>query len=357
MSRRRIALFSPIVLLFCACSDAPSDSPAENELPKQDAAMQVQTGADTGGPTGAGDGQAPDVPANMEPDSGEPNVLPEAGPPVDAGPPRHHLLVVEFPAVNSGSRLVEISAAGQLQWEHPIAGQVVMVQILANGNYFYPYAATPSGVEEVDRNHKVVWSYTSTAPEVWGGERLPNGNSLLGEEGPCAAVEINPARQIARSLALTTQTTDTHHQIRKIHQLPNGNILGAMQGEGAAREYDSTGKTVWEYKNVPGVWEALRLANGNTLLGGGDSKRVLEITPQGQIAWELNATDVPELGLTYIASVQVLKSGNLLVCNWLGHDGGTGVHAFEVTRNKQVVWKLNDHQMLKSVATAIAIDD
>jgi hypothetical protein len=66
---------------------------------------------------------------------------------------------------------------------------------------------------------------------------------------------------------------------------------------------------------------------------------------------------VPDLGLTYIASVQVLKSGNLLVCNWLGHDGGTGVHAFEVTRAKQIVWTLNDHQMLKSVATVIAIDD
>ena len=175
----------------------------------------------------------------------------------------------------------------------------------------------------------------SKAPEVWGGERIANGNALLGEEGPCAAVEVDPLHQITRSLALTTQTGDTHHQIRKIHQLPNGNILGAMQGEGAAREYDSTGKTVWEYKGVPGVWEALRLANGNTLLGGGDSKRVLEIAPQGQIAWELNPSDVPELGLTYIASVQVLKSGNLLVCNWLGHDGGTGVHGFEVTRDKK----------------------
>lgn len=357
MTRLRGALLALPVLFFCACGDDAAGTAPSGETPAQDAATVLPSMPDTGGSMGAG-GDDSDHATIMQPDSGGPETSSETGVPVvDAGPPQHHIMVVEFPAVSSGSRLVEISATGQLIWEHPIAGQVVMVQLLSNGNYLYPYAATPSGVEEIDRNHQVVWSYLSHAPEVWGGERLTNGNTLLGEEGPCAAVEINPLHQIAKSLALTTQTQDTHHQIRKIHQLPNGNILGAMQGEGAAREYDATGKTVWEYKNVPGIWEALRLPNGNTLLGGGDSKRVLEITPQGQIAWELNATDVPELGLTYIASVQVLKSGNLLVCNWLGHDGGTGVHAFEVTRAKQVVWKLDDHQLLKSVATVIAIDD
>ena len=47
----------------------------------------------------------------------------------------------------------------------------------------------------------------------------------------------------------------------------------------------------------------------------------------------------------------------MLVCNWLGANGGTGVHAFEVTRDKKVVWKLDDHVLLKSATTVTALDD
>jgi hypothetical protein len=45
------------------------------------------------------------------------------------------------------------------------------------------------------------------------------------------------------------------------------------------------------------------------------------------------------------------------VCNWLGAGGGTGVHAFEVTRDKKVVWKFNDHALIKSATTVMALDD
>jgi hypothetical protein len=134
-------------------------------------------------------------------------------------------------------------------------------------------------------------------------------------------------------------------------------VLLALEGEGAAREIDASGKTVWEYKGVARIHEAIRLANGNTLIGGGDSKRVVEVTSAGQVAWELKASDVPELGLAFVASVQVLKNGDLVVANWLGANGGTGVHAFQVTRDKKIVWKLDDHQLLKSATTVTVLDD
>ena len=53
----------------------------------------------------------------------------------------------------------------------------------------------------------------------------------------------------------------------------------------------------------------------------------------------------------------MLKNGNILVCNWLGASGGTGVHAFEVTRDKKVVWTLDDHKLLESATTVTALDD
>jgi hypothetical protein len=162
---------------------------------------------------------------------------------------------------------------------------------------------------------------------------------------------------VVRSIPVTTSETAAHGQIRHIHRLASGNVLLSLEGEGAAREIDASGATVWEYKGVSKIHEAIRLPSGNTLIGGGDSKRVIEVDSAGQITWEFNETDGPDLGLAWIASLQVLKNGNVLVCNWLGANGGAGVHAFEVTRDKQIVWRLDDHQLLKSATSVYALDD
>jgi hypothetical protein len=273
-------------------------------------------------------------------------------PGLDPGPVKHHVMAIEYPG-----KLVEISADGQKLWEHQTPSLTVMFNILPNGHVFYPHGGATRGAEEIDHDHKVVWSYDSPAGELLGGERLANGNSLLGEGGPPKALELDAGKSVVRAIDVTTTEPAAHGQIRHLHRLPSGNVLLALESEGVAREIDASGKTVWEYKNVPRIHEALRLPNGNTLIGGGDSKRVLEVTSAGEIAWEFNDEDAPELGLAFVASVQVLKNGDLLVCNWLGAGGGTGVHAFQVTRDKKVVWKLDDHQLLKSATTVTAQDD
>jgi hypothetical protein len=261
-------------------------------------------------------------------------------------------MAIEYPG-----RLVEISAEGAKLWEHQTPSLTVMFTVLSNGNVFFPHGGEQRGAQEVNREHQVVWSYQSTAGELLGGERLANGNSLLGEGGPALALELGPDKNVVGSTPVTTSEATAHGQIRHVHRLASGNVLVALEGEGAARELDQQGKTVWEYLGVSKIHEAIRLPSGNTLIGGGESKKVLEITPSGQIAWQLEPSDVPELGLAWITSVQVLKNGDLLVCNWLGANGGTGVHAFQVTRDKHVVWKLDDHQLLKSATTVTALDD
>jgi hypothetical protein len=298
----------------------------------------------------AGSGGAPGGAAGNS--AGQAGAGGSGGSPVVApGPVEHHVMAMEYPG-----RLVEISAEGQKLWEHQTPSLAVMFNVLPDGHIFYPHGGDARGAQEIDRDHKVVWSYDSPAGELLGGERLANGNSLLGEGGPAKALELDPANSVVRSINVTTGGA-AHVQIRHIHRLPSGNVLLALEGEGVAREIDATGKTVWEYQGIKAIHEAIRLPNGNTLIGGGESKRLLEVTNAGQIAWEFKASDAPELGLTFVASVQVLNNGDFLVCNWVGAGGGAGVHAFQVTRDKKIVWKLDDHQLLKSVTTVIALDD
>jgi len=272
-----------------------------------------------------------------------------------AEPGGRRLLVAEYGT--GPNRLLELDTEGKIVWEHKPPSISVIFEVLPNGNVLYAYGGKPTGAREVTRKGEEVANFVSKSPQVLGCSRLPNGNTLLGEQGPPRAVEMNNQGEIVRVTPLTTSHADPHLQVRNIHQLPNGNILAAHEGEGAVREVDPTGKVVWEYLGVQNAGDAQRLANGNTLISCGTQKRVIEVTPEKQIAWEFSDKDAPELSITWVFSIQQLKNGNLLVGNFLRGVEGKGAHAFEVTRDKKVVWKWDDRSVVKSITTARAIEE
>ena len=53
----------------------------------------------------------------------------------------------------------------------------------------------------------------------------------------------------------------------------------------------------------------------------------------------------------------MLKNGNYVVGNFLRNQEGKGAHAFEVTKEKKVVWTFADHKLAKSVTTVRVLDD
>jgi outer membrane protein assembly factor BamB len=270
-------------------------------------------------------------------------------------PIRHRLLLFEYG--RGPNRLVQVDENGKLAWEHRPPSIAVIFQPLPDGHVLYGFGGKPTGVQEIDRDGKVVWSYQSDCPQVLGCRRLKNGNTLVAEQGPCRAVEVDPRGKVVRATPLTTTEQGYHLQVRNIHRLPNGNLLAAHEGEGAVREVDPSGKLIWEYTGVQNVGEALRLPNGNTLIACGTQRRVIEVTPDKRIAWELTAADVPEVNLTWVSSLQLLANGHLLVGNFLRGQEGKGAHAFEVTREKKLVWSWSDHSLVSSLTTVRALDD
>jgi hypothetical protein len=58
-----------------------------------------------------------------------------------------------------------------------------------------------------------------------------------------------------------------------------------------------------------------------------------------------------------MAGMQCLPNGNLLLTNWLGHNQfGKAPHAFEITRDKKVVWVYNDTTFLKTMSSIQVLD-
>jgi len=274
---------------------------------------------------------------------------------VAAEPIKHRIMFAEYG--KGPNRLVELDADGKVAWEHKFPSIAVIFQVLPQGRVLYAYGGHPTGVQEIDRQGTVVWNYVSKCPQVLGCRRLANGNTLVAEQGPCQVLEVDRDGHIVRTTPLTTTEKGYHLQLRNVHKLENGNILAAHEGEGAIREVGPTGKLVWEYKGVANTGDAIRLANGNTLIAGATQKRVLEVTPKGETAWEFTAKDAPELNLTWVSSLQVLKNGNYVACNFLRGQEGKGVHAFEVTKDKKVVWTFADHKLAKSITTIRVLDD
>ncbi len=273
----------------------------------------------------------------------------------DPAPIRHRLMVAEYG--KGPNRLLELDPDGKLVWEHPFPSIAVIFQVLPNGHVLYAYGGKPTGVQEIDRDRRVVWNYESACPQVLGCRRLKNGNTLVAEQGPCRVVEVDRAGKVARVTPLQTSVEGYHLQVRNVHRLPNGNILAAHEGEGALREVDPTGKLVWELTGIENVNDGLRLPNGNTIVSCGTQKRVIEVTPDKRVVWEFGEADAPDLNLTWMAGIQLLKNGNLLIGNFLRGQEGKGAHAFEVTRDKKVVWRYAEHSLVQSITTVRALDD
>ena len=268
---------------------------------------------------------------------------------------RHRLMFFEYG--NCPNRFVELDPEGRIVRQFKPLSIAVIFQTLPNGNLVHAYGGKPTGVVEVNARNEIVWNYVSKCPQVLGCERLSNGNTLVAEQGPCQVVEVDPQGNVVHITKLSTNQAAYHLQVRNVHRLADGNILAAHEGDGAIREYNPDGQVVWHYEGVENTGDARRLANGNTLIGGGTQKRLIEVSPAGKVVWEFKASDAPELNLTWVSSLQVLKNGNYLVGNFLRGQEGHGAHAFEVTREKQVVWTFTDHKQFKSITTVRVVDE
>lgn len=271
----------------------------------------------------------------------------------DDAPVRHRIMVVEYGA-GEKNRIIEVSEEGRITWEHRPPSLCVHCQPLPNGHVVYAYGGNPTGVREVDREQRVVWNYVSKCEQILTCERLANGLTLAAEQGPCRVVGIDRDGKTTLSIDIPVQAKVAHVQMRCIHLLENGNALVANEGDGVVREVAPDGRLAWEYPAGKEVHEALRLKNGNTLIGCGIDKRVIEVTPEKKIVWELKAADVPELNLTWITGLQVLDNGHYVIGNFLRGQEGKGAHAFEIARDKKVVWKFADHDLVK-LATNVKV--
>ena len=213
---------------------------------------------------------------------------------------------------------------------------------------------------EVTPDKRLVWKY-EIAPHEEVHTMQP-----LDEHTVLMAINSTPPRAVIVDTS-TNQTIyeheipypaervkDVHGQFRRFRMTHNKTFLAPYLSLNKVVEYDMDFNVIWEYEiNKP--WAAIRLLNGNTLITSEGDRATREISPEGEIVWEIYLDELPEqYRLSGSQSCVRLKNGNTILCS-MG-DRGTTPQLVEVTPEKEVVWVLDDWREL-GPATAVQILD
>jgi hypothetical protein len=262
----------------------------------------------------------------------------------DAPPVRHAFIATDY----SQAKVVIVTLGGRIAWEYDAPG-CQDCWLLPNGDFLFSHVR---GALEVTRDKRVVWEYKSPdGTEVHNCQPLPNGDVMVCECGSKRIIEIDRQGHIRKELKWETTTEGVHLQCRVARKLANGHYLIALTGEHVVRELDGTGTVVWEFATPGDPYVAVRLPDGNTLIGCGDGHTVVEVSPAKEIVWSLTENEIPGIPLRFMAGVQRLPNGNTVVCNWGGHGHlDEQPLAFEITRDKRVVWKVDDYARFRAFA-------
>ncbi len=259
-----------------------------------------------------------------------------------------------FLGVGKANKAVIVGEDGSVEWQSDFPASDGWV--LPSGNVLlalYKTEGFPNGgVVEIDRKSKeVVFKYVGQQKETSTVVPLPNDRFLVAELGPePRAVLIDRSGKVINTTPFDCQKENVHMQTRMLRVLPNGNYVAPHLFDFAVKEYEPvTGKVVRviatddrgrEKRDWP--FTAIRLENGNTLIGCTNGNRVIEVDADNKIVWSVSDEDLGEKLFNDACGAQRLPNGNTVITSY--YTKGDQVKLFEVTPDKKVVWRYSGMQ-------------
>lgn len=254
-----------------------------------------------------------------------------------------------FLGVGNANKAVIVGEDGEVEWKLDMPASDGWV--LPSGNVLLALYATKGfpngGVVEVEReSKKLVFQYKGQQKETSTVQALGGGKFLVAELGPePRAIVIDRSGKVLKSTPLRCQKKNFHMQTRMLRVLPNGNYIAPHLLDFAVKEYDpDSGKVLRTFatddrgrdkRDWP--FTAIRLKDGNTLIGCTNGNRIIEVDAEGKIVWSVTNEDIGENLFDDACGAQRLPNGNTVITSY--HAKGDRVKLFEVTREKKVVWR------------------
>ena len=149
--------------------------------------------------------------------------------------------------------------------------------------------------------------------------------------------------------------------VRLVRETGSGTFL--ITANNIIFEGNKNGDIVW--KAVIGdaekthAWQALRLANGQTVVSTGYAKKLEFFAADGKLLDTI--TGPAAVNPNFFAGFQILPNGNYIVANWQGHgpkQGASGTQVLEYTATGHLAWSWKqDAARFSSLHSVIVIDD
>jgi hypothetical protein len=262
-----------------------------------------------------------------------------------------------FIASGSGMRnIVIVDKSGEIEWEYPSGRECNDLSVLSDSTILFSHK---TGAKLINLDKETLWEYVGEeGTEIQSASPLPNGNFLIMQNGtPAKLMEINRKGDIEVYLEIPTTQSNPHGQFRNIRKTKDDTYLLGYFNEQKVCEFNSKGEVIRTIPIKGNAFASLRLDNGNTLIACGDGHRLIEVDKNDKVVWKLKENEIPGNPLRFVAGLQCLENGNIVICNWGGHGHkGEQPQIFEITRDKKVVWEVNDWVNLRTISTIQILD-
>jgi outer membrane protein assembly factor BamB len=186
------------------------------------------------------------------------------------------VLIAEY----HGNRVTERNTrTGEILWQRAVASPLV-AQRLANGNTF---VATPHDLIEYDKDGQQVLN-VSLSPD---NQYIMKAFKLASGEMVCMCADARMVRYDAAGKERSSFSIPLGQRLfgGRIQVLPSGRVLVPHNAEGKVREYDSSGKVMWEIPFEAPI-AASRLPNGHTLITSMNAQvGAVEVDRAGTPVW------------------------------------------------------------------------
>jgi len=260
-----------------------------------------------------------------------------------------HIIVAD----HENRKVIKIKEDGTLLWEarndngHD-------VQLLPNGDLLIVCGPT---VQEIDKDKKVVHEIGKpTIQAAESAQRLPNGHTVVADNGKHRVVELDENDKIVWSFDVPNDNKRPTPTMRQVRRLDNGNTLICASTEDKVMEVSPDKKVVWSY-DLPFPYLATRLENGHTIISSGDgygSKQgyfVIEVDKDGKTVWKYGGADAPaDQKLNWPSGFVRLPNGDTLISE------AHGRQIREVSADKKTV-KVIKSDAMKHPCTLVVVDE
>ena len=262
---------------------------------------------------------------------------------------RHPMLYI-----GEGCNTIFVVDRGRVVWTYSTGKgwELDDAWLMSNGNIVF---SRMSWAGEVTPQKRLVWRMDAPpGTEIHAVQPVGLDKVLLMENGtpPRLMVVDKKTGVVEAEHAMPDDGKGVHAQFRRVRMTGKGTYLVPFLQANKVVEYDQRFHEIWSYA-INSPWAAVRLQNGNTLITDERDQLTREVDPQGRTAWEISLSELPApYRLADSQSCVRLANGNTILCS--RGDGGRRPQLVEITRDKKVVWVIDDWKNF-GPATAIQI--